>query len=110
MRVPYHLLPGHSYRLEPGLSNWGHIPAGVGSRLLPPLKRPTLAPRRHRRAKEAISVSWFRTNPEPDMRRDIEREREREHEQEADREAEARRYDSGPRVPWWRRFRRKHSA
>ena len=55
-------------------------------------------------------MSWFRTNPEPDMRRDIEREREREHEQEADREAEARRYDSRPRVRWWRRLRMKRST
>jgi len=55
-------------------------------------------------------MSWFRTNPEPDMRRDIEREREREHEEQADREAEARRYESEPREPWWRRWRRKRSS
>jgi len=54
-------------------------------------------------------MSWFRTNPEPDMRRDIEREREQEHEREADHEASARRYETAPRRPWWRRFGKKRS-
>jgi len=55
-------------------------------------------------------VSWFRTNPEPDMRRDIEHDREREHEREADRAAEARHYEAAPRKPWWRRLRRARSG
>ena len=58
-------------------------------------------------------MSWFRTNPEPDMRRDIEHERELEHERDADRKAESRRYDSQPRTRWWRRLtrgRRERSA
>ena len=54
-----------------------------------------------------MTVSWFRTNPEPDMRRDIEHERELEHERDADRQAESRRYESAPRRQWWRRFTRR---
>ena len=55
-------------------------------------------------------MSWFRTNPEPDMRRDIEREREREREEDADRRAEAQHYETERRRSWWRKLTNRRAS